>query len=201
MAEQSTQDVVNQSQSVGDLSPSDAPAATSTPDIKVSGDDNSAVEADDAPKENGNHTSMSNAKMEELEDGSARSDTDTSRAEDGVADDKTTDTKPQKKVAAKPVSFAKYSVPKVVAASAAAKATDKGTCAVALCSSQTNMSSSSHTHFGNLVPHTRSFTIGSKSNRRSPVQTETIPRRNTRPYASVEQEQRYDLPCPLRAAS
>ncbi|KIW64097.1 hypothetical protein PV04_09055 [Phialophora macrospora] len=127
MAEQSTQDVVNQSQSVGDVSPSDAPATTSTPDIKVSGDDtrNSAVEAGVAPKENGNHPIMPNIKMEEFDDASARSDTDTSRAEGSVAGDKPADSKPLKKFAAKPVSFAKYSVPKVIAASAAAKATEK----------------------------------------------------------------------------
>ncbi|ETI21131.1 hypothetical protein G647_07475 [Cladophialophora carrionii CBS 160.54] len=127
MAEKSTQDVVNQSQSVGDVSPSDAPATTSTPDIKVSGDDtsNSAVEVDVAPKENGNHPVPSNIKMEDLDDASARSDTDTSRAEGSVAGDKTADSKPLKKFAAKPVSFAKYSVPKVIAASAAAKATEK----------------------------------------------------------------------------
>ncbi|EXJ74939.1 uncharacterized protein A1O5_01635 [Cladophialophora psammophila CBS 110553] len=128
MAEQRAQDVVNQSQSVGDLSPSDAPATTSTPDIKVSGDDigkdSNEVEAEIAPKENGIHT-VSSLKMEELEDGSARSDTDTSRAEGSVAGDKVTEPKPFKKFAAKPVSFAKYSVPKVIAASAAAKANEK----------------------------------------------------------------------------
>ena len=132
MAEQSTHDVVNQTQSVGDLSPSDAPATTSTPDIKVSGDDkdDSAVEVDVAPTENGNHATSSSLKMEEPEDGSARSDTDTSRAEDGTVGDKTSDTKPLKKLASKPISFAKYSVPKVIAASAAAKATEKGTCPI-----------------------------------------------------------------------
>ncbi|KIW33984.1 hypothetical protein, variant [Cladophialophora immunda] len=128
MAEQRAQDVVNQSLSVGDLSPSDAPATTSTPDIKVSGDDISrdsvVVETEVAPKENGIHT-VSSLKMEELEDGSARSDTDTSRAEGSVAGDKPTEPKPLKKFAAKPVSFAKYSVPKVIAASAATKANEK----------------------------------------------------------------------------
>lgn len=131
MAEQRAQDVVNQSQSVGDLSPSDAPATTSTPDIKVSGDGIAVVEADVAPKENGNHH-IPNHKMDDLDDGSARSDTDTSRAEGSVAGDKTTDSKPLKKIAAKPISFAKYSVPKVVAANTAAKTTDQGTCGVPL---------------------------------------------------------------------
>ncbi|KAJ9602692.1 hypothetical protein H2200_012886 [Cladophialophora chaetospira] len=125
MAEQSTHDVVNQTQSVGDLSPSDVPATTSTPDVKVPGDDNSAVEVDVVPTENGNHTNLSSLKMEDLEDVSGRSDTDTSRAEGSIAGDKTTDTKPLKKVANKPISFAKYSVPKVIAASTAAKATEK----------------------------------------------------------------------------
>ncbi|EXJ84668.1 hypothetical protein A1O3_05338 [Capronia epimyces CBS 606.96] len=124
MAEQSAQDVVNQTRSVGDASPSDAPATTSTPDIKVLGDENSAVEA--ALKENGVHT-LSTVKMEELDDtASARSDTDTSRADGSVSGDKVAESKPLKKLAAKPVSFAKYSVPKVIAASAAAKGSDKG---------------------------------------------------------------------------
>ena len=191
MAELSTQDVVNQSQSVGDLSPSDAPATTSTPDIKVSGDGSSAVRADDAPTENGSHTTPSNVKMEDLEDGSARSDTDTSRADGSVAGDKTTDSKPLKKIAAKPVSFAKYSVPKVIAANAAAKATEKGACAVTLCLSQTDIHRSSYSDYDDSVPHTsRPSTIGRQNNKRSPVQGETIPKRNTRPYAGVEQEQR-----------
>ncbi|EXJ94368.1 hypothetical protein A1O1_02762 [Capronia coronata CBS 617.96] len=122
MAEQSAQDVVNQTQSVGDASPSDAPATTSTPDIKVSGDDTGAVE--DTPKENGVHT-LSSLKMEEHDDASARSDTDTSRADGSVSGDKVAESKPLKKLAAKPVSFAKYSVPKVIAASTAAKGADK----------------------------------------------------------------------------
>lgn len=133
MAEQSTHDVVNETQSVGDLSPPDVPATTSTPDLKVPGDDNSAVEVDVVPTENGNHTNSSTLKMEDLEDASGRSDTDTSRAEDSIAGDKAADTKPLKKVASKPVSFAKYSVPKVIAASAAAKATEKGACTIVLC--------------------------------------------------------------------
>ncbi|OAP57331.1 hypothetical protein AYL99_08069 [Fonsecaea erecta] len=128
MAEQRAQDVVNQSQSVGDLSPSDAPATTSTPDIKVSGDDigrsNVVVETEIAPKENGLHT-VSSLKMEDLEDGSVRSDTDTSRAEGSVAGDKATEPKPLKKFAAKPITFAKYAVPKVNTAGAAAKANEK----------------------------------------------------------------------------
>ncbi|KAL2398044.1 hypothetical protein ABEF94_000189, partial [Exophiala dermatitidis] len=56
---------------------------------------------------------------------SARSDTDTSRADGSVAGDKVAESKPLKKLTAKPVSFAKYSVPKVIAASAAAKGLDK----------------------------------------------------------------------------
>ena len=123
MAEQSAQDVVNQSLSVGDLSPSDVPATTSTPDIKVSGDEDGVVEL--AQKENGIHT-LSSLKMEDLDDGSARSDTDTSRAEGSVAGDKANEQKPPKKIAAKPISFAKYSVPKVIAASTAVKGTEKG---------------------------------------------------------------------------
>ncbi|KAK7905485.1 hypothetical protein LTR67_000208 [Exophiala xenobiotica] len=63
--------------------------------------------------------------MDDLEDASGRSDTDTSRADGSIAGDKSTEQKPVKKFTAKPVSFAKYSVPKVVAASAAAKGTEK----------------------------------------------------------------------------
>jgi hypothetical protein len=124
MAEQRAQDVVNQTQSVGDLSPSDAPATTSTTDIQVSGDEVAGEE--DAPKENGITAQRNSVKMDELEDASCRSDTDTSRAEGSVAGDKGTEQKSLKKFVAKPVSFAKYSVPKVIAASAATKGTDKG---------------------------------------------------------------------------
>ncbi|KAJ9622209.1 hypothetical protein H2204_011641 [Knufia peltigerae] len=123
MAQQSAQDVVNQSQSAGDnVSSSDAPATTSTPDIKVSGDEIGVGEV--APKENGTHT-LANLKMDDLEDASGRSDTDTSRADGSVAGDKSAELKTLKKFTAKPVSFAKYSVPKVVAANAAAKGTEK----------------------------------------------------------------------------
>ena len=135
MAEQRAQDVVNQSQSVGDLSPSDVPATTSTSDIKLSGDgigkETTAVEAEDALKENGIHVTSDN-KMEDFEDGSARSDTDTSRADGSIAGDKTTEPKPLKKFVAKPVSFAKYSVPKVIAANATTKTNEKGTCTPAV---------------------------------------------------------------------
>lgn len=125
MAEQTAQDVVNQTRSVGDASPSDAPATTSTPDTKVSGNDTGAVEA--TSKENGIHT-LASLKAEELEDASARSDTDTSRADGSVSGDKPSESKPLKKFVAKPVSFAKYSVPKVIAASGAVKGTDRGKC-------------------------------------------------------------------------
>ncbi|KAG9773157.1 hypothetical protein KCU88_g5888, partial [Aureobasidium melanogenum] len=123
MAEQSAQDVVNQTRSAGDASPSDAPVPTSTPDIKVSGDATTSAE-EATSKENGVHT-LANVKAEDLEDASARSDTDTSRADGSVAGDKVAESKPFKKLTAKPVSFAKYSVPKVIAASAAAKGLDK----------------------------------------------------------------------------
>jgi hypothetical protein len=121
MAEQRAQDVVNQTLSVGDLSPSDAPETTSTPEIKLSGDDIAVVEV--VSKENGIHMPF---RMDEIDDASGRSDTDTSRAGDSVTGDKPTEHKPLKKFVAKPVSFAKYSVPKVIAASATAKGTDKG---------------------------------------------------------------------------
>lgn len=122
MAESVVQDVVNQSRSVGDISPSDAAATTTTTDPKPLGDVNGDAEV--ATKENGVHTTTI---LADLDDVSGRSDTDTSRAEGSVAGDKPTETKPLKKFApAKPVSFAKYTAPKVVAANAAAKGVDKG---------------------------------------------------------------------------
>lgn len=122
MADSIVQDVVNQSRSVGDDSPSDAAATTTTTGSKPSGDANGVTEV--ATKENGIHTTTT---LADHDDASAKSDTDTSRAEGSVAGDKPTDSKPLKKFApAKPVSFAKYSVPKVVAANASAKGTDKG---------------------------------------------------------------------------
>lgn len=192
MAEQSTQDVVNQTLSVGDLSPSDAPATTSTPDIKVSGDDNDVVEA--APKENGIHT-LSSLRMEDLDDLSARSDTDTSRAEGSVAGDKVTEQRPLKKLAAKPVSFAKYSVPKVIAASAAAKGTDKGRCAFVAVAKQTLTSGSSHdSELLDLVACAGWPTAVSCENDQFPsIKSKAISECHTGSHASLEQEQRYYL--------
>ena len=123
MAELSTQDVVDQSQSVGDLSPSDAAAITSNTASNLAGEVDDVAEV--AQKENGVHNTIP-ATIDELEDVSGRSDTDTSRADGSVAGDKATESKPVKKFSvSKPVSFAKYSVPKVIAANAA-KGTDKG---------------------------------------------------------------------------
>jgi hypothetical protein len=123
MAEQIVQDVVIQSRSVGDLSPSDAAATTTTIDSKPAGDVNGLAETV-VQKENG---VLNPTTLPDLDDASVRSDTDTSRAEGSVAGDKSTDNKPVKKFApAKPVSFAKYSVPKVVAANIATKSSDKG---------------------------------------------------------------------------
>ena len=123
MAELSSQDVVDQSQSVGDLSLSDAPAITSNTASSLTGEVDSVAEV--ALKENGIHSTVQ-ATADELEDVSGRSDTDTSRADGSVAGDKASEFKPVKKFSvSKPVSFAKYSVPKVIAANAA-KGTDKG---------------------------------------------------------------------------
>jgi hypothetical protein len=124
MAELSPHHVVDQSQSVGDLSPSDAPATTFNTTANLSGEIDSVAEV--ALKENGIHDSTL-VRMEDLEEVSGRSDTDTSRADGSVTDDKQAESKPLKKFpAAKPVSFAKYSVPKVIAATVAVKGTDKG---------------------------------------------------------------------------
>ena len=122
MADSIVQDVVNQSRSVGALSPADAAATTTTTDSKPLGDVNGVVDV--AIKENGLHNPTI---LSDFDDASARSDTDTSRADGSVAGDKQSESKPLKKFApAKPVSFAKYSVPKTVAANATAKPADKG---------------------------------------------------------------------------
>lgn len=121
MAESSVQDVVIHSQSAGDASPSDAPVTTSQ-SLSAQGAEGEIVEV----KENGIHvdTPLSAHDEQVLEDGTARSDTDTSRAD---GDAKSIDNRPLKKFAtAKPVSFAKYSVPKVIANNAAKAQADKG---------------------------------------------------------------------------
>lgn len=122
MAELSTQDVVNHTQSVGGASPADVSATTST-QKSVPGDESDDV----VTKENGIHPPLQLAIQEEqaLEDGTTRSDT--SRAEGSNGDAKSSDARPIKKLtAAKPVSFAKYSVPKVIAANAAKAPIEKG---------------------------------------------------------------------------
>lgn len=127
MAELSSQDVVNHSQSVGDVLPSDVPVTTSQP-TSLSGDGGEVAEV----KENGVHLNSNLSAQDDqvLEDSTARSDTDTSRA-DGEA--KSTDARPVKKFAtAKPVSFAKYNVPKVIAANVAKAQADKGMLSLAI---------------------------------------------------------------------
>lgn len=122
MAELSSQDVVNSTQLVGELSPTSAPGTT-TLSQPIQGDEGDAV-----AKENGVHTIQPSGTDEQaLEDGTTRSDTDTSRADGSIGDAKSTDARPLKKFAtAKPVSFAKYSVPKVIAANAAKPTAEKG---------------------------------------------------------------------------
>lgn len=123
MAELSTRDVVNHSQSVGDASRADVSATTST-QRSVQGDEE---EEGVVAKENGIHSTTHSASQEDqsLEDGTTRSDT--SRAEGSNGDAKSTDARPTKKLTAfKPTTFAKYSVPKVIAANAAKAPVDKG---------------------------------------------------------------------------
>ncbi|RMD41350.1 hypothetical protein DV735_g3782, partial [Chaetothyriales sp. CBS 134920] len=107
MAAQSAQDVVSQSQSVGDFSPADAPAITTNGDIDLSRVDEKTA------AENGLHR-LAPAKLDDFEDGSGRSDTETAEAK-----------AVKKFAAARPVSFAKYSVPKVIAASTTNPANNK----------------------------------------------------------------------------
>jgi len=116
MAEQQAQDVVVQAQPVGDITPSGAPAETTS--TSTSG-------GEEGPgQENGVHNE---------DDAATRSDTDTSRADGSVAGD-VKDARPVKKFpVAKPMSFAKYSVPKAVA-NAAVKTIDKGmSCVKRIC--------------------------------------------------------------------
>lgn len=122
MAELSTQDVVNHSQSVGVASPIDVSATTFT-QRSIPGDGEEGV----VTKENGiHHTTLSTSQEEQvLEDGTAQSDT--SRAEGSNGDAKSTDARLVRKLTAtKPISFAKYSVPKVIAANAAKAPAEKG---------------------------------------------------------------------------
>lgn len=111
MAELSSQNVVNHSQSVGDASSTDVPATT-LQSISTPGEADGVV-----AKENGLHSD----EQVLLEESTAKSDTDTSR------DARSADTRPAKKasIAAKPVAFAKYSVPKVIAANAAKQPIEK----------------------------------------------------------------------------
>ena len=123
MAELSSRDVVNSTQLVGEVSPSSVPGTT-THSQSNSGDGEAAV-----ARENGIHTTPQPLGQDDqaLEDGTTRSDTDTSRADGSIGDAKSTDARPLKKFAtAKPVSFAKYSVPKVIAANAAKPTAEKG---------------------------------------------------------------------------
>lgn len=128
MAELSTRDVVNHSQSVGDASPADVSATTST-QRSVQGDEEEVI-----AKENGIHSTVQSTNQEEqiLEDGTTRSDT--SRAEGSNGDAKSTDARSVKKLTApKTTTFAKYSVPKIIAANAAKAPVEKGVFASSDC--------------------------------------------------------------------
>jgi len=125
MAELSSQDVVNSTQLVGEVSPPSAPGTT-TQSQSHQGDEGDVAAV---TRENGIHTALQPPGHDEqaLEDGTTRSDTDTSRADGSVGDAKSTDARPVKKFAtAKPVSFAKYSVPKATAANTAKPTAEKG---------------------------------------------------------------------------
>lgn len=120
MAESSLQDVALNTQSVGDNLPSDASATTTYKNF-IGGD----AEEGKLVKENGTgNEDFTSTRIDDhgLEDGGARSDTDNSRANSVTGEGRSTDSKPIKKfVASKPMSFAKYSVPKTVTASAPPK--------------------------------------------------------------------------------
>lgn len=128
MAELNKHDVEVNQQSAG-RTPSDVPVPTSL-SLSNPGDEGDAA-ATVKENEARNRTPTSAAGPDDdqaLEDGTTRSDTDTSRADGSNADAKSTDARPVKKLATtKPVSFAKYSVPKVIAANAGKVAVEKGT--------------------------------------------------------------------------
>lgn len=113
MAESSSQDAALKPSSAGVTSPSEI-TATTTDSYAIRGDVEEAVE----PQENGVATQKELSRQDEqqAEDGSTRSDTDTQ------------DVKPLKKfTASKPVSFAKYSLPKTLTTNAPPKsASEKG---------------------------------------------------------------------------
>ncbi|EGD98032.1 hypothetical protein TESG_05424 [Trichophyton tonsurans CBS 112818] len=137
MAEQSSNDVVNQTRSGGDLSPSDVPA--SKPDNLTAGGDRGGVQASDnnsKPKANthssqeistgnpssteangvGSESNDANTSLSpNVGDGSGGSDTDASRPDarsntDGAQHSRTSSVK--RPASFKPVSFAKFSVTK-----------------------------------------------------------------------------------------
>lgn len=188
MADTIAQDVVNQSQSVGDLTPSDAAATTTTTNSNPLGDVDGIAEG--AAKENGLHAPTI---LPDLEDASAKSDTDGSRAEGSVAGDKPAEAKPIKKfAAAKPV-FAKYSVPKVIAANATSKGLDKGN--ALLCQLRLRRLTDNRNSYNPGIRHTvfavgRASSASSQDSQFVTAEREIFQTRCPRPNASMEQESR-----------
>lgn len=125
MADLSTRDVVNETQSVGDNSPADVSAVTST-SAKPLGDPVGQTNENEATNPNAlNQITVSAIKDDQTgEETASRSDTE-SRAEGSVAESKISDTSTVKRPAVtKPISFQKY-IPKVIQ-NATKAAADKG---------------------------------------------------------------------------
>ena len=130
------------------------------------------------------------------DDSSVKSDTDTSRAEDSVTGDSKIQepSKPIKKLAPKPVSFAKYSVPKVIAANSLSKtATENSKSSQRGTWSDTNKATSYRRKcFNGLSSSTRPFSPRCQIHNLASTKAESIPSCCTRSNAGLEQEQRFE---------
>lgn len=125
MAESINQHVEVNQESAGRM-PTDVPEST-LQSITKSGNESESVVVNGDDAQNNQNSSDISAEDQLLETTSARSDTDNSRADGSNADSKSIDARPVKKVVpARPVSFAKYSVPKVVAANTGKAIAEKG---------------------------------------------------------------------------
>lgn len=124
MAESINQHVEVNQESAGRM-PTDVPESTLQSTTKSGENESVVVNGDDTQN---NETSIETSEEQHLlEAATTLSDTDASRADGSNADSKSIDARPLKKVApAKPVSFAKYSVPKVVAANTGKATAEKG---------------------------------------------------------------------------
>lgn len=130
MADLTTRDVVNDTQSAGGLPPTDAPLTTTTTELNdQSGEKDTGEKSEQHFNDHQSPAHLVARDDQSLEDAASKSDTD-SRADGSIAGSKTSEHQAVKRpLAAKPVSFVKYSVPKVIEAAKKAAA-DKGSLAL-----------------------------------------------------------------------